>query len=261
MTIPAGYGQVSSGFYMKHDDASGPYVFDGVTMALVGTGGGSDYLGVYTWSDLQTAYPNGGAALLALATGVTATVGSGLWTPNFDKSRWVPIGGRVSLYSRVALLSSYVARVVGNGTVQLFVPPETLLIPAGMLGPGIRIGVAGRMRRTAWAATGAAQVTVRLGTVGNSTDATVMAVNIPGSLNAMWEMYDSITLLDANTVARDTYVGRMIGTPFAAGNFASLTSNINTAADMYVSFAVSATYVASDTVDLHEYNIWLEYGA
>jgi hypothetical protein len=54
-------------------------------------------LGVFTWAQLQAAYPNGGAALAALPAGATAFVSDwGAWfVPNPAKTKWRPIGGHL----------------------------------------------------------------------------------------------------------------------------------------------------------------------
>lgn len=59
----------------------------------------SSDLGTYTWSQLQAAFPNGGAALAALpysATAVVTDIGKAACkvTPNLAKTRWIPVGGR-----------------------------------------------------------------------------------------------------------------------------------------------------------------------
>lgn len=49
-------------------------------------------LGVFTWAELQAAYPNGGAALAALPTGTRAMVVESTWqgwfTPDIAKAYW-----------------------------------------------------------------------------------------------------------------------------------------------------------------------------
>ena len=168
-------------------------------------------LGVFTWAQLQAAYPNGGAALAALPAGATAYVSdfSHQWTPSVDKTYWLPIGGRAPLYRRSALYSSFVARLTGTGAAQAFQLPEVTKIPAGLLRVGSRLGVSGRIRRTAWTTTAAAQVSVRLGTAGTTADALISAHNITGALNAFWDIYDAITVLDSNNIGREYYSGRM----------------------------------------------------
>lgn len=65
MSAPAGYSQIpATGEYMKDSDGSGPYVFSGTVMALVGSGGGGGGGGAIT------------AAAGAIADGADVTEGA-----------------------------------------------------------------------------------------------------------------------------------------------------------------------------------------
>ena len=104
---------------------------DGTRKALVGPGGTPVPVGVdtYTWAELQAAYPNNGAALLALAANTMAFVSDwqALFVRNTDGTYWIPVGG-------VCLLNRLSAKVTHTGTVSE-TTVYTYSIPAGLMTP------------------------------------------------------------------------------------------------------------------------------
>ena len=68
MTVPAGWVSINSGFYLKPADNSGPYVFDGTTMTLVGTAiGGSSSVSAPPNTGTQTSVASSAADVTILA--------------------------------------------------------------------------------------------------------------------------------------------------------------------------------------------------
>ena len=67
MTVPAGWVSINSGFYLKPADNSGPYVFDGTTMTLVGTGTGSSASPTPPNTGTQTSVASSAADVTILA--------------------------------------------------------------------------------------------------------------------------------------------------------------------------------------------------
>lgn len=103
---------------------------DASRVALVGPGDVAVPVGIdtYTWAELQTAYPNNGAALLALAANTMVFVSDwqALFVRSADGSRWNNVGSFV-----LGSLASVV--VVNAGTTE-----QTLFscaVPAGLMGP------------------------------------------------------------------------------------------------------------------------------
>lgn len=127
----------------------------------------SSDLGTYTWSQLQTAFPNGGAALAALPYGATAVVtdigkAACKVTPNLAKTRWIPVGGRHrlmqyagSLASPVGTWSSTGKWTPSGGDVSI---PGTVLAAGDMLPTELLV----RHRGTA----GTTSFRIRIGTTG-----------------------------------------------------------------------------------------------
>lgn len=104
---------------------------DGTRKALVGPGGTPVPVGVdtYTWAELQAAYPNNGAALLALAANTMAFVSD--WQAYFVRNTtgtyWIPVGG-------VCRLDRLGAKVTHTGTVAE-TAVYTFSVPAGLMTP------------------------------------------------------------------------------------------------------------------------------
>ncbi len=86
------------------------------------------YLGTYTFAGLQSAYPNGGAALAALAAGTLAMVSDwgALFTRSADGTRWNNVSNVV-----LARMSAPVTVNSGTAAVAVF----SYSVPAGLMGP------------------------------------------------------------------------------------------------------------------------------
>lgn len=101
-------------------------------------------LGVFTWAELQAAYPNGGGALAALPVGVRAYVSD--WNidfvPNAAKTAWIP-SGRITLFAS----ASDSAGVLN--TVTTFLENFTVAFPTDLLVPGNLVTATLRTNRTA----------------------------------------------------------------------------------------------------------------
>ena len=99
--------------------------------ALVGPGDVPVPVGIdtYTWAELQAAYPNNGAALLALPANTMVCVGDwqALFVRNSAGTYWRPVGG-------VCLLNALNAKVTHTGTTAE-TTVYTCAIPAGLMTP------------------------------------------------------------------------------------------------------------------------------
>lgn len=104
---------------------------DASRVALVGPGDLPVRVGIdtYTWAELQTAYPNNGAALLALPANTMAFVSDwqALFVRNAAGTYWVPVGG-------VCMLGGLAAKVTHTGTTAE-TTVYTCAIPAGLMTP------------------------------------------------------------------------------------------------------------------------------
>ena len=104
---------------------------DASRVALVGPGDLPVRVGIdtYTWAELQTAYPNNGAALLALPANTMVFVSNwqALFVRNAAGTYWVPVGG-------VVMLDRLAAKVTHTGTVAE-TAVYTYTIPAGLMTP------------------------------------------------------------------------------------------------------------------------------
>ena len=112
-------------------------------------------LGVFTWSALQTAYPNSGGALAALPTGTRAFVSDwgALFTPNAAKTAWIPV-------SVITMFSSSANSASALNTAATFIENFTVTVPNDLLVPGNFILAYLRTSRTAGTATYRPQINV-----------------------------------------------------------------------------------------------------
>lgn len=104
---------------------------DATRKALVGPGDVPVPVGIdtYTWAELQAAYPNNGAALLALPANTMAFVSDwqAMFVRNSAGTYWVPVGG-------VCLLNRLAAKVTHTGTTAE-TTVYTYAVPAGLMTP------------------------------------------------------------------------------------------------------------------------------
>lgn len=95
---------------------------------------GGNYLGAYTWAELQAAYPNGGAALLALAAGSLAFVTD--WGvpfyPALSKTAWKP-AGPMTLLSIISDTTAILNSTTNFQAALTWTPPLKLLIPGSVV--------------------------------------------------------------------------------------------------------------------------------
>ncbi len=107
-------------------------------------------LGVFTWAELQAAYPNGGGALAALPTGVRAFVGDlgHEFVPNTAKTRWTPSGGSFVLRSNGGSVANPIASMTGVTSGSFSIPGGMPTIPSALLDQGDSIFVRGRVFKT-----------------------------------------------------------------------------------------------------------------
>lgn len=210
---------------------------------------GPRFLGTFTWSGLQTSYPNGGGALAGLSAGTTACVtdiGKSviMVTPNAAKTRWIPQNGRATIYAASGDFGAPINSWAG--TTGKFSPSGgDITIPASVLGAGDKIVSNGYLKKVGANAT--AVYNVRIGTTGTyNTDSQISNDTIAITDNRQkWE-YGIGTFADATSMGVTNWniQGQQNTAPGA-----DRATNIDTAAAMYVIIEVTSIH-ASDTVQL-----------
>lgn len=211
-------------------------------------------LGVFTWAALQAAYPNGGGALAALPTGVRAFVGDlgHEFVPNTAKTRWTPSGGSFVLRSNGGSVANPIASMTGVTSGIFSIPGGMPTIPSALLDQGDSIFVRGRVFKTGANAT--ANMVVRLGTAGTASDSDIYSVAFDNTSTRVISLDGVIHVYSSSVVGAGAATNRgtdAIQTSIGATDY---TTNINTAAAMYVHFAIGSANT-SDTFSLLGYSI------
>ena len=107
---------------------------DASRVALVGPGDLPVRVGIdtYTWAELQTAYPNNGAALLALAANTMVFVSEPTWRALMvrspDGAYWVSVHGSIALHVDPVAVAGHTGTL--TKTIQ-----KSILIPGGLATP------------------------------------------------------------------------------------------------------------------------------
>lgn len=211
-------------------------------------------LGVFTWAELQAAYPNGGGALAALPAGITAFVSDwgAQFAPNAAGARWV-IRSPMLLYS----LTSPAA--VNSTSETLVAQPP---IPAALLGAGARIRVELSAHDNG-TTTSNWTVYLRIGTAGTTADASV-APNLDMS-NAAQRSFGYVRdlFVISNTATNlfgvpSTWSG---SSPPLSGQSAATRLSNYTIPDLSSSANILSVGVkgsdAVDTLTLHNLQVWI----
>lgn len=214
----------------------------------------STHLGTLTWAALQAAYPNGGGELAALPTGTTAFVSDwgAQFTPNAAKTTWRSCGGAFVLRTSGGSVATPVATITGATSGIFSLPGGMPPIPAALLTAGASIVVRARCRKNG--ANGTASLVVRLGTAGTASDSDVLSVAFDNTSSRVISVDANVSVASSSVVGVGAATNRgsdAIQTSVAAADW---TTNINTAAAMYMHFAISAAN-SSDSFGLINYSL------
>lgn len=245
MAVPTGYFYKDGAYW--NIDGSGPYGISagGVAIPLF-----SGPLPVASWAAKPAAAAAGVGTVISV-TGV-GFGGRSLWIS--DGTNWHPLNGHALLYSASALAAAPLATLNGAGTNQVFAGVN-LLIPAGMLFDGCHIVTHARIVRTAVAgAPVAVTVQTLLGTDngvyggGNSFVQVSCSAAVGHTVGIDGEA--SFGASATSYQARGTGGWQISNTgPFER------TALINTAADMYIQFAILSAAIVGDVFKLLEYRV------
>ncbi len=206
-------------------------------------------LGVFTWAELQAAYPNGGGALAALPAGVTATVTNickAVITvvPNAAKTRWIPQNGHAMLFNIGGDLATPLHTWAG-ATGKASIAGGGPTIAAGVLAAGDTLRNSIHLRKRNANAT--ANWKVRFGTTGTyATDTVIRGDAIANVDNRQVSGLVELSFADTTSVfSSDWHPLNSQGTSTGLDQ----STNINLASVMYIIAEISSIN-ASDFVDL-----------
>lgn len=173
-----------------------------------------------------------------------------------DGTYWRPVQGSVLIYSKWGSLASPLA-VIQNSTAATFtLPGGAPKIPAGMILPNAKITIQSDSRKVG--ANGTANAFVRLGTAGNASDSAVVGLNVPIATNSDICLSSSARFSSSKTsFTSRNYIGDGTTSTANAGTAYDRTTQVNTDADMFFTFEVSAAS-ASDVFNLVGCHIILE---
>ena len=165
-----------------------------------------------------------------------------------DGVSWKPANGSVLLGARSGSVAAPVATITGAASGK-FTLPFDIRIPAGALIAGVtQLEIVATMRRRGVAATN--QFIVYVGSTNSTSDSVSMAVMGTATNNQDCTVFPVIGFPAAGTMTTSTWNG-VASTTGAADN-TDRTTNINTAANMFVNFGVFGGNVA-DSYDLIAY--------
>lgn len=174
-----------------------------------------------------------------------------------DGTNYYPAGGMQTLYAREGSIAAPVSTIAGNGALQLFVLPQTLRIPVGMLVPG-RSRVRGNswFRRTVLAgAPGVTGLGILLGSTNSTADNFVSTASVAATVN---QDYDCDGYASISTTTTYAAMGGILWNQTIAASVADRTTNFNTAVDNYVNFRTSPSLLVGDTVIVLQYSVSIE---
>jgi hypothetical protein len=213
------------------------------------------HLGVFTWADLQTAYPNGGGALAALPAGVTAFVSDwgAEFTPNAAKTNWRAKNGEFVLAQDNGSLASPLATIQTVSSITVFGIPS-IQIPANLLYAKCKIECQASFRKTN--ANGTWLWQWKLGTGNTSADATLF----DGSNNATATDASILTRAFFTSTTALTSLRRGAGNSSAGGIVSVDISGgtLDLAALQYMNFYITPVS-AADIFALVEYKFIIGY--
>lgn len=116
------------------------------------------YVGTWALRPAASGHPVGSVMYItdfgnAVGSATTAGVASGSeWVSN--GVYWKPLNGKVALYMQSSSMAAPIATLTGNGTVQFFTLPASILLPAGMLFPGAQLEVFAKCHKVGGTHTG-----------------------------------------------------------------------------------------------------------
>lgn len=200
-------------------------------------------LGVFTWTNLQATYANGGGALAGLPTGVTAFVSDwgALFTPNAAKTAWIPEARHLQISSAVSSTASPLASLTGVTSGKFSIPGGAPVIPAGLTTTGWHVWLIANLRRTTSTAT--ATIDVRLGTADSSADGIFGTNATAASATALWYDMESGFYSTTGRLREGASPGstdsRLIGM-----SAVDITANVDTTAAQYLSFHIASANTA-----------------
>ena len=174
-----------------------------------------------------------------------------------DGVNWLPAQGVVILYDLFGLNdgTGHIAQISG-ATSGTFAIPGGLKIPAGMIRSGAKISVQAEITKVG--GNGAASATITLGTLNAASDSNVSGQPISTG-TGMQALMTCAARFGASTTKFNTrdYVGEGVSQASVANVMKDRTSNINTAADMWVNVNISAAN-AGDVFNLIGIQVKLE---
>lgn len=174
-----------------------------------------------------------------------------------DGTYWRPAQGVVVLYDLFGLNdgTGHIAQISGvtSGT---FAIPGGLKIPAGMIRNGTKISV--QLEATKVGGNGTASTTVTLGTLNTASDSSVIGLNV--SIGTGMQVLISCAARFGSSATKyntRNYVGEGVSQASMANVMQDRTSNINTAADMWVNVNINSAN-AGDVFNLIGIQVKLE---
>jgi hypothetical protein len=174
----------------------------------------------------------------------------------FDGTRLRPSGGRQTLYMRQGSLAAPLATMTGNGAAQTFTLPGSLLIPANLIGPDMKIYVEVIIKRGG-TAQGFTQV-VCLGTANTCvSDQSFVGATIANVDGNEIRLFGAAQFFNSTTGFLS--MGTLVPNSPTTAQQILKTTQVNTAADMYVSIGCSTTnFISPDVSNLISYHVWIE---
>lgn len=173
-----------------------------------------------------------------------------------DGTNWRPVGGRQTLYYRQGTLVSPLVTATGNGAAQTLVLPENLLIPAGLIPPHSKVYMESFVKRGGTA--GAMTCVCALG-INNTvvTDLSFIGNTIAATDGNEVRHFGAAQFGTSTTSFIST--GSLLPNQTTTANQTLKNTQVNTAADMYVSIGCSNTsFISPDTMNLISYHVWIE---
>lgn len=222
----------------------------GNTVGIADPVGGVIYFGgnPYTWATRPAAAGNTGQVIRV------SDVGTGLGGSHWvsDGTYWRPVGGSVVIGAQSGSIATPVSSFTGVTSSQ-FTPTKQPVFPAGMLIPGqSSIEVEAIFRRTG--ATATATLNAHLGTAKTSGDSAIYAFNYPATNLA--DLIVNPTVFIAETARFTSTNWQPKGGSSNTNVTNDKTGNVNTAADMGVTFSISGANIA-DSFALIGYRVRL----
>jgi hypothetical protein len=204
----------------------------------------------YTWAGKPTAATGNAGSIIRITDIGTSSFGS-LWQSN--GTNWYPLNGRVNILRNFGTLVTPLGTYTGGTAGAITLSGGNPSIQANVLSPGIQLKVAAWVHRRG--ATSTANLNIRLGTTGTSTDSFLFNLQLTATDLKDARIDTNAFITNSTSIMTDLWLA-----PQGQGvsGIATKTTNINTASVMYISFDISASN-AADAFDLIGYTAALEY--